>query len=371
MAKQNSTTQQQHYMSAALELAARGRLFVSPNPMVGCVIVKNGEIVGKGFHQRAGGDHAEIHALHEAGARANGATAYVTLEPCCHHGKTPPCTDALIRAGIAEVYTACIDPNPLVAKKGIEILETAGIAVHVGLYEEEAKQLNKIFFHHMTHKRPFVIAKWAMSLDGKTITHEEDSRQISGRESQQHTHELRQQVDAILIGSNTAKRDNPQLTSRLTFSDSDTHAFSKQPIRIILAGKTPLPLTLRIFDQNLPNKTILATTKASQEYWKNICATLPNPIELIIVNADERGLVHLPSLLDVLHKKGITSLLVEGGMTVHEQFFKENLVNEVDVYVSPVIIGNLKIKKTLDGVTCNAQGSDFHLRGYCKDTTHV
>ena len=231
------------YMSTALSLAERGRYTVSPNPMVGCVIVKDGKIVGKGFHLKAGDPHAEILALREAGADANAATAYVSLEPCCHYGKTPPCTDALIKAGIKKVYAACLDPNPLVAGKGIQQLKNANIEVETGLHEKEASQLNEIFFHYIRRQQPSVIAKWAMSLDGKTVTHTEDSRDISGNTSREYSHQTRQQVDAILIGAGTAICDDPELTVRYP---ADTSSL-RQPLRVVLSSQAICQYILNYF----------------------------------------------------------------------------------------------------------------------------
>jgi diaminohydroxyphosphoribosylaminopyrimidine deaminase/5-amino-6-(5-phosphoribosylamino)uracil reductase len=205
----------QFYMQQALALAEKGRFSVSPNPMVGCLIVKAGKIIGQGYHHQAGTPHAEIHALREAGAEAKDADVYVTLEPCCHYGRTPPCTDALIAAGVTRVYFACHDPNPEVAGKGSAALKAAGIQAEEGLCRSEAQQLNKIFFHFIQTKRPFVFSKWAMSLDGKTMTHPDDLPAISSTASRSHSHLLRRAVDAILIGTNTAIDDDPALTVRL------------------------------------------------------------------------------------------------------------------------------------------------------------
>ncbi len=346
-------TSHQNYMQQALELAVLGRYTASPNPMVGCVIVKAGEVIGKGYHQRAGEGHAEIHALAEAGERASGATAYITLEPCCHHGRTPPCTDALIKAGIKHVYTACLDPNPLVAGKGVETLRQAGITAEVGLCEQAAKELNKIFIHYMATKRPYVIAKWAMSLDGKTITHPEDDKQISSATSQQLTHDIRQQVDAILIGSQTAIQDDPLLTVRYA------KEIIKQPIRIILCSGTHLPLNLKLFDTTLPGKTMVAAT----DKFDATCKSELNQrnIDVITLNTNKDGRISIPHLLDTLGQQQITSLLVEGGMTLHEDFFRENCVNQTHVFVAPVIIGSHSKKLPLNNIHLEKLGCDIYL----------
>ena len=349
------TTTHHDYMASALKLAERGRLTVSPNPMVGCIIVKNGRIIGEGYHHCAGEPHAEIYALQEAGLDAQGATAYVSLEPCCHHNRTPPCTDALIKSGIKQVYIACLDPNPLVQGKGVEALRSAGIQVEIGLGEKEAVQLNEVFFHYITHKRPFVITKWAMSLDGKTITHPNDSKSISCAESRDTTHITRQQVDAILIGANTAINDDPLLTVRLK---SQYETIYKHPIRIILSSGNRLPLDLKMFDTSMPAKTIIATTNDIDGKYRQL--SVDKNIEILVLPKNKSGQVDLPSLLDELGKREITSLLVEGGMTVHESFFEHNLVNKVHVYLAPLIIGTLEKKKKLNQIHFSQINCDFH-----------
>lgn len=341
------------YMSEALELARFGRATVSPNPMVGCILVKKGRVIGRGWHQRAGEPHAEVYALREAGLQAIGATAYVTLEPCCHFGRTPPCTQALIEAGVKTVYAACLDPNPLVAGKGMQALEAAGIEVHVGPLELEARQLNEIFFHFIQTRRPFVIAKWAMSLDGLTVTHPEDSRQISGPQSQEHTQQIRQVVDAILVGSQTALRDNPQLTARTT----DGGLALKQPLRLILCSQGGLPLDLKLLDGSLPGKTMVVTTKAAEASW---CQALEKrKVEVLCLPADEKGQVSLQALLDWLGQNNLTSLLVEGGRRIHASFFEQGLVNKVQMYLAPLIIASLKQKKMLPSLEMGRLGHDY------------
>lgn len=349
-------------MLLALRLAEQGRCTVSPNPMVGAVVMKENQIVGQGFHQRAGSAHAEIVALRQAGSQAKNASLYVTLEPCCHHGRTPPCIDAIIQAGIKKVYVACLDPNPLMAGKGVLALQNAGIEVEVGLCEAEAKKLNEIFFHYITQKRPFVIAKWAMSLDGKTITHPNDARDISCHESVQDTHDMRQQVDAILVGATTAIRDNPLLTSRLPNA-------AKQPIRIILSTQCNLPPDLNVFNVNHPGKTIIATT---QEVNSEFRSAIENPnVEFLVVKKNKEGQIDLPSLLDALGKREITSLLVEGGMTVHESFFKEKCVNKIQVYLAPMIIGSLEKKNMLPSFSITPIGRDYCVTASIGENNYV
>lgn len=339
----------------ALKLAEGGRFTVSPNPMVGCVIMKDDEVVGEGFHQYAGGHHAEIMALQQAGSAAQEATVYVTLEPCCHTGRTPPCTDSLIKAGVKRVYIASTDPNPLVAGKGILALEAANIEVHVGILGEQAQKLNEIFFHYMRHKRPFVIAKWAMSLDGKTITHSDDSRDISSQASQQFAHQTRQRVDAILIGSQTAIHDNPSLTARFHLQD---RLQAKQPVRIILTSRGQLPFNLKIFDPVLAAKTIIATTDSVDPVWEKMAKE--KNISVLILPKNKNGQVDLHALLNTLGKMEITSLLIEGGMTMHENFIEEDLVNQFHVYLAPVIIGKLNKKHRLDITHSSRIEADYY-----------
>jgi diaminohydroxyphosphoribosylaminopyrimidine deaminase/5-amino-6-(5-phosphoribosylamino)uracil reductase len=343
-----STLTHSDYMTKALQLAERGRYTVSPNPMVGCVIVNQGEIVGQGYHIQAGGPHAEMAALQEAGEKARGAIAYVTLEPCCHHGKTPPCTDALINAGIRKVVAACKDPNPLVAGKGLTLLQAAGMEVECGLHAEHAIALNEIFFHFMRTQKPFVIAKWAMSLDGKTVTHDEDARDISSPASRTFSHQTRQQVDAILIGANTAIKDNPALTARYS------QDILKQPLRIVVTSKGDLPLNLKLFD--LPGKTLVAATQGA-----NVRPLMEKNIDVFILPADANNKVDVNALLIELGKRNISSLLVEGGMTIVHDFFDKNLVNKVHVYLAPVIIGALKKKKTLKNIKLSTIHTDYFI----------
>jgi len=352
----------QHLMSQTLDLAQKGRLSVSPNPMVGCLIVKNGEVIAEGYHQQAGGPHAEIAALNKAGANAKNATVYVNLEPCCHHGRTPPCTDALINAGVKEVFIACLDPNPLVAGKSIKILANAGIKTQVGLLESQAKKLNEIFFHYITEQKPFVIAKWAMSFDGKTSVHSEDDKKISNSSSHQHAHGLREQVDAILIGASTAIQDDPLLTVRL-----EGQTKHKQPLRIVLAGRRQLPFHLKLFDSSLAGKTLIVTTDQADANWLKE-ATAKN-INIFIAPQNAAGKIHLPALLQELGKREITSVLVEGGKSVHESFFQENLVNRVHVYLAPTIIAALNKKQILNNVThIELQGDHYFTADYRGNT---
>ncbi len=342
-----------YFMSRALALAEHGRGTVSPNPMVGCVIVKNDRMISEAWHQKAGEPHAEILALQQCSENLSDASLYVTLEPCCHQGRTPPCVNALIASGIKKIYVACLDPNPQVAGKGVVTLQEAGIEVEVGLLEKEARALNKIFFHYITQCRPYIIAKWAMSLDGKTIAPHQDQKQISSLISQQHLHEMRQTVAAILIGSNTARLDNPLLTVRLCDN------VKRQPLRIILASKGNIPLDLSIFSENLPGKTIIVTTQYVDSVW--LKAAKNKNIQVWEIPANQARQVDLKIFMERLAQHEITSLLVEGGETVHASFFKENLVDEIQVYLAPKIMSQFKQKLSLKNFTYEAIGDDLFL----------
>lgn len=347
------------YMQQALQLAEKGRYSVSPNPMVGCILVKNNQVVGQGFHQRAGEAHAEIIALDDAHENAIYSTMYVTLEPCAHHGKTPPCITAIIKHQIKKVYVACLDPNPLVAGKGIEALRAAGIEVEVGIFSDQAKKLNEIFFHYITSNRPFVIAKWAMSLDGQTITHHQDDREISCHQSQISSHELRKQVDAILIGAETARHDNPQLTIRHVSHD-------RQPLRIILSGKGNLPLNLKLFDCS--TKTLLVTT---DDFKIDKSKAFPENVEILALPKNAHGQIDLHALLNELGKREISSLLVEGGMRTHQQFIEKNLVNLFQVYLAPVIISNFEKKQKLIPLDFKVHDKDIQITACFPEKTNV
>lgn len=357
-----SISHHHEYMQKALALAKQGLLTVTPNPMVGCILVNDHQIVGTGFHHHAGGPHAEVLALLGAKEKAQGASAYVTLEPCCHHGRTPPCTNALIKAGIKKVYIACEDPNPLVSGKGIAALKAANIEVQIGIEEQSAKKLNEIFFHYMQYQRPFVIAKWAMSLDGKTVTDANDSRLISSFDAQCHTHQLRQKVDAILIGAETARQDNPLLTARFGLESA------RQPMRIILSREGKMPLDLNLFDIALPGQTMIITTSRIDHHWRQ--AIEEKGVIVLMLTENAQGYISISLLLDVLGKRGITSLLIEGGMSIHEQFIQDELVNQYCVYLAPTVIGKHQRKKRLQMLSTQFLGADICLTAE-RDQSHV
>ncbi|WP_150465558.1 bifunctional diaminohydroxyphosphoribosylaminopyrimidine deaminase/5-amino-6-(5-phosphoribosylamino)uracil reductase RibD [Francisella sp. SYW-2] len=350
-----------YYMQQALTLANRGKLSVSPNPMVGCIIVKNGAIISEGWHEAIGEAHAEIHALKKAGDKAKGATAYVTLEPCCHHGKTPPCTDALIKAGIQKVVVATLDPNPLVAGKGIQKLKDAGIEIKVGILQKQAQEQNKIFFHYQKTQKPFVYAKWAMSLDGKIAVNGNDSKKISSNEAFVDTHQLRNICDAILIGKQTLIDDNPGLDVRIQLSKK------KHPTRFIISNNLlEIDKRWKVLDQTHA-KTIFVCSKISAQ----VASELDNlGIEYWLLPTFQNQ-VCLDSLLNKMGQTGITSLLVEGGKKTLENFINQKLINELVTYLSPVVIAGCNPKEKLIFQDVSFLGEDLLINSYFKETTNV
>ncbi len=319
------------YMWLALDLAVQGLGRTSPNPMVGAVIVKDGEIIGTGYHQKAGAPHAEVNALTSAGERARGATLYVTLEPCSHFGRTPPCTEQIISAGIRKVVVAAVDPNPLMNGKGIEALKNAGIKVKIGVLEEKARKLNEVFFTYITTGLPFVTLKTAMSLDGKTATHKGFSRWISSEKSREYVHRLRNQVDAIMVGIGTILADNPRLNTRIPGEEE-----VKNPVRVIVDSRGRLPEDSALVKHVEDSPVILAVTElAPPEKLESL-----SRLGVEIVRGQSRdNRVRLKELLRVLGERQITHLLVEGGSTLNYQLLKEELIDKTLFFIAPKIIG--------------------------------
>jgi len=316
------------YMQRALNLARQAEGRTSPNPIVGAVIVKNGKVIGEGYHHYAGGAHAEVYALKKVGQEAKGATVYVTLEPCSHYGKTPPCANALINAGVKRVLIAMKDPNPKVAGEGINLLKQAGIETEVGLLEDEARRVNEVFIKYITANKPFVILKNAMTLDGKIATKTGDSKWISGTESRHLVHRLRDKADGILVGIGTVLADNPRLTTRLPQGGQD-------PIRIVLDSRLRIPLNADIINQESDAKTIIVTLKSSDEKKKQ--ELMEKGVEIIEVGG--RNNIDLNLLLDFLADREISSLLVEGGSRVSSSFLEAGLVDKLYYFIAPKIIG--------------------------------
>ncbi|QIV95196.1 bifunctional diaminohydroxyphosphoribosylaminopyrimidine deaminase/5-amino-6-(5-phosphoribosylamino)uracil reductase RibD [Allofrancisella frigidaquae] len=351
----------QYYMQQALALATRGRLTVSPNPMVGCIIVKNGKIIAEGWHIRAGQAHAECLAIKQAGEQTKGSIVYVTLEPCCHTGKTGPCTDALIKAQIKEVIIATLDPNPQVAGKGVQQLKKAGIKVKVGVLEKQAQELNKIFFYYQQYQKPYIFAKWAMSLDGKTTVNADDSKKISSDKAAIYTHQLRNICDAIIIGKNTLVEDNPRLNVRLDIK-SAIH-----PIKIVVFTKIQeVDLSWQILDQT-DAKTIFVCTDITDSA-KQILQSLN--LEFWILPA-QKDKVCINSLLKKMANTGITSALLEGGMKLIENFATVYAINEFITYISPVLVANNNPKRQLVINKTSYLGCDLLINSRIKEDQNV
>ncbi|TCP68165.1 diaminohydroxyphosphoribosylaminopyrimidine deaminase [Heliophilum fasciatum] len=323
------------YMSQALALASLAQGRTQPNPVVGAVIVKNGRIIGKGYHIKAGTPHAEVHALRQAGAAAQGATIYVTLEPCSHHGRTPPCTDAIIQAGIARVVIATVDPNPRVAGQGIQKLRAHGIDVTMGILADEAITLNQPFFTWVTKGRPWVLAKWAMTLDGKIATSTGSSRWITGSAARRQVHIWRNQLDAVMVGIGTALADDPELTVRPDEHPGLVNRDGRQPDRIILDSHARLPVTAKVLAPT-GKVWVAVTTLAPPE---RVAALRQAGAQLIITEPDEQGHVRVSEVLQALAQAGITSILAEGGSAVLGTLFTEQLVDKVAAFVAPKITG--------------------------------
>jgi diaminohydroxyphosphoribosylaminopyrimidine deaminase/5-amino-6-(5-phosphoribosylamino)uracil reductase len=315
------------WMAQALRLAERGLFTTSPNPRVGCVLVKEGVAVGEGWHERAGEPHAEIHALQAAGEQARGATAYVTLEPCSHFGRTPPCADALIAAGVARVVVAMQDPNPQVAGQGIAKLQAAGIAVECGLMEAEARALNIGFVSRMTHGLPWVRSKVAMSLDGRTALANGESQWITGEAARRDVHVWRARSCAVMTGIDTVLEDDAQLTVRKIET-------SRQPLRVVLDSRLRIASTAKIFDGG---QVLIITAVADQEK----ISTLEQVGAKVIVLPDEGVRVNLPATLRHLAAIGCNEVLVEAGRTLNGALLKAGLVDELVLYFAPQLLGDM------------------------------
>lgn len=318
-------------MARALELARGALGSTSPNPAVGAVIVRDGSVVGEGCTQPPGGPHAEIVALRRAGKGARGADLYVTLEPCCCFGRTPPCTQALIAAGVAAVHAATLDPNPLVAGRGARDLQGAGIAVTVGEREAEARELNEGFFKYITTARPFLAVKYAMSLDGKIATHTGHARWVTGPEARRRVHELRRAADAILVGLGTVLADDPLLTVRLEGDEE-----SRQPWRVVADTYCRLPVESRLLNDAYAARTIVATTPAAPAEAR--AAVRARGAEVLVLPARD-GRVDLADLAARLAGRGIINLLAEAGSTLTASLFALGLADKVYAFVAPKVVG--------------------------------
>ena len=339
------------YMRRAITLARRGLGTTSPNPMVGAVVVKGGKIIGAGYHRKAGEAHAEITALEKAGQRARGGTLILNLEPCCHTGRTPPCVNAIIKAGLKKVVVAMQDPNPLVNGRGIEMLRKAGIDVKVGLLEREAGVLNEAFVTFVTKKRPFFVMKGAASLDGKIATRIGESKWISNEESREYANEIRSVMDGIMIGINTVILDNPLLLPRASKP-------KRYPLRIVLDSKLRIPPSCELVKTGSKFRTLVFTLPDSRQDKESRLKSVG--VEVVRVAPGENGRVALSAVCQELWQREITSVLVEGGGELNSSFINEGLVDKIVIFYSPKLIGGKNAPSLLGG-----KGIDF-LKDACR-----
>lgn len=353
------------YMRRALDLAAKGRGWTNPNPMVGAVIVKEGRIIGEGYHHRCGGLHAEREALADCGESPVGGTLYVTLEPCCHHGRQPPCTEAILEAGISRVVVGSGDPNPLVAGKGLELLRAHGVEVQTGVLQAECDALNDVFFHYIRTKRPYVMMKYAMTFDGKIATRTGASRWITGEEARQQVHRDRHRYAAIMAGVGTVLADDPLLTCRMEGG--------RNPVRVICDTHLRTPLDSQLVRTAREVPTILAVGEAASAqaapYQDAGCQVWTLP--------EKNGHVDLSALMEQLGAGEIDSVLLEGGSTLNWAALESGIVQRVQTYIAPKLFGGAAAKSPVAGlgvelpaqavglknITVTQLGKDFLLEG--------
>lgn len=330
----------ENYMKIALELALGGKGFVNPNPQVGAVIVKDGKVIGKGYHKFFGGPHAEVYALREAGNDAKNADIYVTLEPCSHYGKTPPCAEAIVKAGIKRAVIGSVDPNPIVSGRGVKILKDNGIEVITGVMEKEALKVNEIFMNYIKSKTPFVILKSAVTMDGKIATISGQSKWITGEKSRLRVHEIRNRVMAIMVGVGTVILDDPLLTTRLEEK-------CKSPTAVIVDSKLRVPLKSKIFETSNKRKIIIACTKNFDRDKAEKLKAMG--VSIIICPEDKNKRVDLKYLTNKLGEDGIDSILIEGGSELNFSALKSGIVNKVIYFVAPKIFGGKTAKTSVEG----------------------
>lgn len=339
------------YMRIALELAKRGEGWVAPNPMVGAVIVKDGRVIGEGWHRKYGDLHAERSALNSCTESPEGAHMYVSLEPCCHHGRQPPCTEAIIESKIKKVIIGSADPNPLVAGRGVEILREHGIEVVEGVLSDDCDRLNEVFFHYMRHKTPFVVMKYAMTMDGKIATRTGASRWITGEAARARVHRDRHRYTAIMVGMGTVMADDPRLDCRLENT--------KNPIRIICDTHLKLPLTSKIAQTANEMKTIVATCSEDEDKREVLrelgCEVLSVP--------SSAGHLDLNALMTRLGERGIDSILLEGGATLNWSALESRIVQKAQCYIAPKIFGGAAAKPPVAGLGVSIPDEAFKLSG--------
>ena len=358
----------EYFMNLAMRLALKAKGKTSPNPMVGALVVKNNKILGQGYHEKAGLPHAEIIALDEAGKKARGATLYVTLEPCTHFGRTPPCVDRIIKSGVKEVIVGMIDPNPRNNGKGIRILKQNKIKVKVGFLGEELKKINEVFIKYISKKMPFVTVKVAQSLDGRIATKTGDSKWITSDKSRALAHRLRQNYDAIMVGVNTILRDNPRLNAWFS---------KRRPVKIIVDSQLSVPENAAIFSANTPVVIVTLSSRPGQETENR--KLLSQKAKILDVK-EKAGEVNLKDMIKKLAQLEITNILVEGGGTLIGSLFDEDLVDKILFFISPKIIGGKeaissvmgrgisRIDKAikLKGIKLRRLGEDFLVEAYIK-----
>jgi diaminohydroxyphosphoribosylaminopyrimidine deaminase/5-amino-6-(5-phosphoribosylamino)uracil reductase len=318
------------YIQLALEIAKKGTGEVSPNPLVGCILVKNDRIIGAGYHQKFGANHAEINAFENAREPVEGSTLFVNLEPCSHHGKTPPCVDRIIDSKIKRVVIGTLDMNPIVSGNGVKKLKSAGIEVKVGVLENDCVNLNKFFFKYITKKIPYITLKAAQTLDGRIADSKGSSQWISSIQSRKFVHQLRANYDAVLVGAGTVGKDDPSLTVRLTAG--------RNPRRIILDSKLNLQTDKKLFTSNNDNKTILVTSKEN-EGRRKVKKLQSLGVQVLFAAGDKNGCLNLRSVLKQLAKNNIASVLVEGGSRVFSSFLRSKLYDDIYLFISPKIVG--------------------------------
>ena len=362
------SVQHEHFMQRALELAARGTGCTSPNPLVGCVVVRDNLIIGEGWHEVYGHGHAEVNALN-ATEDARGATLYVTLEPCHHHGLTPPCTQAIVNAGITHVVYALADPNPKAAG-GAQWLQIQGIAVTAGVMQEEASFQNRFFLKHMDCQRPYVIAKSATSLDGRIATRSGHSQWITGPEARARGHQLRQAVDAIIVGADTVIADDPSLTVRLP-EDSNSTDVARHPRPVLLDSTGRIPLSSKLLNGSLPTRTLVVTTERMRKDHRLQIEALGFEVVTVVHNEHGPGTNPL-AVLEALGSRSIHSVLIEGGATVNGAFRDAGLIDEVWTFIAPTIIGGESAPSSFSAVgseTLQAatQLHDIHIENVGRD----
>ncbi|MRT91562.1 bifunctional diaminohydroxyphosphoribosylaminopyrimidine deaminase/5-amino-6-(5-phosphoribosylamino)uracil reductase RibD [Ancylomarina sp. 16SWW S1-10-2] len=328
-------------MHLAYNLAKKGCGGVNPNPLVGAVIVKDDIIIGEGYHEIFGGPHAEVNAFRSAKESVEGATMYVTLEPCSHYGKTPPCAQAIVDNKIARVVIGILDPNPLVSGRGAKLLKEHGIEVESDFLSAELTQLNRVFLKFIQNKKPYVVMKTAMTLDGKIASRTGDSRWVSNEQSRARVHELRNELMSIMVGVNTVIADDPILTTRL-----EENKKGRNPIRIVVDSKARIPLESKILNTTTEAKTIVAVTAAADQSKIDQIEGLGNEV---LVVGDKAGRVDLNQLVSILGEKGIDGILLEGGATLNYAALESKIVDEVHAYIAPKIIGGSEAKTAVGG----------------------